>query len=81
MKNIATITRQGQLTIPRHIRKHFGIRGSTKAMVTMDRDIIMVEPQKDFWSLSGSLKSNVKLSQAQLKRARQAFAKDWARAL
>lgn len=79
MQQVVTITRQGQLTIPRSVRKHFGINGSTKAALRTEGNFIVVEPKRDFWSLPGSLKSTVKLSDAQLKRARRTFAKNWPR--
>lgn len=81
MGKIVTITSQGQLTIPQSIREHFGISGSTKAILKVEGHTIVVEPKHDFWSLSGSLKSRIKLSDAQLKRARKAFEKEWPRHL
>ncbi len=80
-ENIVTITSQGQLTIPRGVRKHFGITGSTKARLRTDGHRIVVEPQNDFWSLSGSLRSPVRLTDRQLKAARGTFGKKWARAV
>ncbi len=38
-----------------------------------------VADHADFWALSGSLKSKVKLTNAQLKRARRTFETQWAR--
>ena len=77
MKEIVSITSQGQLTIPKSIRKAFGIKGSTKAIIEKKGRLLIVEPKTDFWSLGGSLKSKVKLTDKQLKSARAAFAKDW----
>jgi hypothetical protein len=56
------------------------MRGSVKALVRLEGGTILVEPKVDFWSLPGSLKSKVKLTDAQLRKARLAFEKKWARA-
>ncbi len=77
MQSIVSITSQGQVTIPVKIRQAFGIKGSTKAIIKKQGNQIVIEPKKDFWSLAGSLKSSVKLSDRQLKKAREAFAKKW----
>lgn len=81
MEHLVTITRQGQLTIPQTVRKHFGMRGSTKAILRTDGRTLVVEPKNDFWSLPGSLKSRVKLTDTQLAHARKTFAKRWARVI
>lgn len=76
---IVSITSQGQITIPKFIRRDFGITGSVKAVVSKAGDKIVVEPKQNFWQLSGSLGSEIKLTDAQLKKARAAFTKNWAR--
>lgn len=77
MQDIVSITSQGQLTIPVSIRRSFGIKGSVKAIVRREKDLIIVEPKKDFWSLEGSLASEVKLSDKELQEARKSFAENW----
>lgn len=77
MNYFVTITSQGQLTIPKELLRKFGITGSTKAKVTFEGEKLIVEPKNDFWSLAGSLKSSVKLSDKQLREARTAFGHDW----
>jgi len=79
MQSIVSITSQGQLTIPQKMRKSFGITGQTKAIIEKKGEIITVRPQKDFWSLSGSLQSDVKLSDSQLKKVRRAFSEQWSK--
>ena len=76
---IVSITTQGQLTIPKGMRKAFKIKGSIKATIHKQGNLIIVEPKQEFWSLAGSLKSKVKLSDKQLKEAREAFSKDWSK--
>lgn len=79
MEQVVTITSQGQLTIPRSVRKHFGMVGSTKASLHLEGNAIVVKPKNDFWSLAGVLSSSKHLTDAQLKRARKTFSKQWKR--
>ncbi len=79
MEQIVTITRQGQLTIPQSVRTKLGIIHSTKARLRTEGKTIIVEPTSDFWSLAGSLHSDIVLTPSQLRQARQSFMKQWAR--
>lgn len=79
MHEIVTLTAQGQMTIPKSFRDAFGIRGSTKMSIRKQGSSIIVEPRSSFSSLKGSLKSSVKLTDSQLRKARAAFEKEWAR--
>lgn len=80
MNYVVSITSQGQLTIPKKIRDYFDIdQTATKAVITKVGKKIIVEPKDDFWSLAGSLKSKIKLTDAELKEARTAFGKKWAK--
>ncbi len=77
--SLVSITSQGQLTIPKFIRKSFGIERGAKAVVRKEGDRIVVVPKKDFWSLSGALRAGFSLSDADLKKARKAFGRKWPR--
>ena len=77
MQQIVSITSQGQLTIPKFIRDAFNITGATKVVIEKQGENIVVRPRNDFWSLSGSLKSSIKLSNKELKKARELFSKEW----
>ena len=79
MNYIVSITSQGQLTIPKTIRDDFDINQASKAVVRKMGNKIVVEPKSDFWSLGGSLKSGIKLSNKELRKARLSFAKKWAK--
>lgn len=79
MQQIVSITSQGQLTIPKAMLKDLGIVGSTKALIQKKNDVILVTPRNDFWSLEGSLKSGIVLSDKELRKARDSFSKNWAR--
>lgn len=77
MDQIVTITKQGQVTIPKSMRVVFKIDGSVKASIHREGNKIIVQPKKNFWSLPNSLKSKIKLSDQQLKKARLEFSKQW----
>ena len=79
MQKIVSITSQGQLTIPQSMLRSLGIKTPVKAIIRKKENILEVEPKKNFWSLSGSLKSEVKLSDADLRKAREAFSTKWSR--
>ncbi len=79
MQSIVSITSQGQLTIPKSIRKAFGIKRSTKVVIKKMGNKIIIEPKSDFWSLAGSLSSKIKLSDSELRKARKEFSKSWSR--
>ena len=78
-EQIVSITSQGQLTIPKNVRRSFGIKGQVKAALWQSGKRIIVEPKKDFWQLGGSLAGKIKLTDAQLRKARLDFEKNWAR--
>jgi AbrB family looped-hinge helix DNA binding protein len=79
MKQFASITSQGQLTIPKKLRAQFGIDGPTKVSISSEKGRIVVEPIADFWTLAGTMKSRTTLSDEQLRQARASFEKKWAR--
>lgn len=78
MQQIVSITSQGQLSIPKLMLLELGIYGSTKAVVQKQGNNILVTPKNDFWSLGGSLKSDIKLTNKQLRKARESFSRNWA---
>jgi len=75
---LVSITSQGQLTIPKDFREALGITSQAKAEIKLEGDELVVKPKKDFWSLGGSLKSKVILTDKQLNQARKAFETSWA---
>ncbi len=78
MQKVVSITSQGQVTIPSEVRQLFGITTATKAVLSVNKNQIIIKPKDDFWSLQGSLKSDVKLTDDQLKAARENFSRKWA---
>lgn len=81
MQTIVSITSQGQVTIPKEMRDIFGIVGSTKALARREGKRIIIEPQTDFFDLAGSLRGEIKLSDKELRHARDQFSKQWPRKL
>lgn len=81
MEQIVSITKQGQLTIPKSFRDVFGITGRTKAVLRREGSKIIVQPKKNFWKLSGALHSDIRLSDKDLRGARKAFSQKWAKDL
>lgn len=79
MQQIVSITSQGQISLPKLMLQDLGIYGATKAVAKKVGNTIIVSPKQDFWSLAGSLASEVKLSDKQLKVARNSFSKNWAK--
>jgi len=77
----ATITSQGQVTIPKKIREYYGITQSQKVTIERTEKGILVRPKKDFWSLAGSLKSDIVATDADLRKAREKIVTDWPRKL
>ncbi len=78
MEQIVAITRQGQLTIPKKMQRKLGILGATRAKIKLEQGKLIVEPTTDWRSLSGSMKTSVRLTDKQLDLARRQFEKDWA---
>ena len=77
MQSIVSITSQGQVTIPKEMRKLFGLKGSSKAIARLVGETIVIEPKVDFFDLAGSLRSKVKLSDVKLRKAREKFSEKW----
>lgn len=55
-----SITSQGQISIPAQIRRQLGLSKTSKAIVSVENDKVMIEPVKDFLAMRGSLKTNKK---------------------
>lgn len=78
MLQIASITSQGQLSIPKSFLEELGITSSIKAIVERKGRTLIISPRNDFWSLGKSLRSNIKLTDSQLRKARESFSRNWA---
>ena len=78
MQYVVSVTSQGQLTIPMEIRKKLGLMDKAKAIISQEGDTLIVKPKDSFWSIAGSLASDITLTDEELKNARASFSKDWA---
>lgn len=50
-----TITKQGQISIPAKLRKKFGLQKTQKAIVSEEKNRIVIEPVPDILELEGIL--------------------------
>lgn len=64
-----TITSQGQITIPAKIRRQLGFDKIKKAVVSEQNGKLFIEPAKDILNLRGSLKTKIKASPRQIRKA------------
>lgn len=62
---------------PKKIRDALGISGSTKALVAKKDGLIVIKPALSFADLAGSMKSDIKLTDQELKQARASFSQNW----
>jgi AbrB family looped-hinge helix DNA binding protein len=51
----ATITSQGQITIPAKIRKWIGLKKRQRVILTLKNNYVVLQPEPDIMELSGSL--------------------------
>ena len=78
MNYLATITSKRQLTIPAELYRQLDFKEGERVIVSKKGSLMLVEQKKNFWQLSGGMKSNIKLTDAQLKKARKSFSTAWA---
>ncbi|MBI4991303.1 AbrB/MazE/SpoVT family DNA-binding domain-containing protein [Candidatus Gottesmanbacteria bacterium] len=72
----ATITSQGQITIPAEIRRKFELDKVKKAQISSDDDKIIIKPEKDIMDLYGVFKTKKRIP---FRKARKAFEEAMAR--
>lgn len=66
---MVSITSQGQISIPARFRKELGLNTGKKALVSMEDKKLIIEPVKDFLDLRGSLKTDIKATPRQIRKA------------
>lgn len=73
MTGTTTMTQKGQVTIPNQIRKALHVDRDSRFLVTLDvtGTQIILKPLADLLSLAGSLKSDVVLTEEELKKVRE----------
>lgn len=78
MNYLATITSKRQLTIPAELYQQLDFKKGQKVLVYKVNKGMKIEPKRDFWQLSAGMKSKIKLTDKQLRRARDSFVTAWA---
>lgn len=73
MTYIVSITSQGQISIPAKLRRKLGLEKNKKALVNEEEGKLIIEPVKDLLSLKGSLKTSVKATPRQIRKAFEAY--------
>jgi AbrB family looped-hinge helix DNA binding protein len=68
-----TMTQKGQVTIPKHIRTALNVDRDSKFLVLLDEEagVVKLKPLMTLEELAGSLKSDISLTDAELKEARK----------
>ena len=79
IQQIVSLTSQNQISIPVNMSRVWGKVKPKKLMVTLVGEELIIKPVTDFRLLKGLLKSNIKLSDKQLAKAKGEFEKKWAR--
>lgn len=79
MQQVVSLTSQNQITLPVSMVKKLGKIRPKNMIVCMTEGKFIIKPVVDFWSLAGAMKSDVKLTDRQLREARNQFEKTWAR--
>lgn len=51
----ATVTSQGQITIPVQVRRILGLTPAKKTIITVEQDKMILEPEPDIMKLAGAL--------------------------
>lgn len=78
IQKMVSLTSQNQISIPSLMVVKWGVPKPNKLFLTQVGDEVHLRPVKDFWSIVGSLKSEVHLTEKELNEARARFATDWA---
>lgn len=69
MTNIVSITSQGQISIPAKIRRRLGLSKMGKAVVSVQKGKVIVEPIADLLTLGGSLKTVKRPTPTKIRKA------------
>jgi len=64
----ATVTSQGQVTIPAPVRKALGIAKSTRVNFTLEKKRAVMEPEPDILDLYGVFKTKKKIPYRKLRK-------------
>lgn len=79
IQQIVTLTNQNQISIPIKMSHIWGEVKPKKLIISVDGNELRIKPVVDFRLLRGSLKSDIKLTDENLRQAKGEFEKKWAR--
>jgi hypothetical protein len=79
LQQIVSLTSQNQISIPVSMSSVWGKNKPKKLIITLINEELRISPVVNFHSLRGSLKSDIKLTDKQLRAARDSFEKEWPR--
>lgn len=78
MQYNVSITSQGQVTIPSAVRKKLNIQKKSKGILSVRDQGFHIKPIGSFWDIPKMAKTFIRLTDKQLRKARDAFETDWA---
>lgn len=79
IRQVVSLTNQNQITLPVSMVKKLGKDRPKNMVVYMTGNKFVIKPIPNIRLLAGILKSDIKLSEKQLREARNQFEKTWAR--
>ncbi|KKR66602.1 MAG: hypothetical protein UU09_C0050G0004 [Microgenomates group bacterium GW2011_GWA2_40_6] len=78
-QKVVSLTSQNQITLPINMVKKLGKNRPKNMIVSLVDGKFVIKPVVDIWSLAGAMKSDIKATDRQLRKARSQFEKTWAR--
>ena len=78
MQEEATVTSKGQVTIPKEIREHLGLRKGEKIVFVERLDEVVIKPKiKDSLSKLREMRGKIKISDKEIKKMIKESKRDW----
>ncbi len=74
MPYTVAITSQGQISIPAPLRRKMGLAKFGRALVTEKGGKLMIEPIRDLLELKGTLKTDIRTTSSQIRKAFEEYA-------
>ena len=78
MQEEATVTSKGQVTIPKEIREHLGLRKGEKIVFVERLDEVVIKPKiKDSLSKLREMRGKIKISDKEIKKMIKESKRGW----
>jgi len=68
MNGVSSLTQKGQVSIPKSIRDHFGLKTSDKIRFSIQKNRIIAEPALTTESMFGFIKAKRPISDAEMRK-------------